>query len=136
VAPVGYKPLPDIGKKVHFQSIGLPQLFPNLDSSAIKGLSYNALCLLSNIRPYEELGQERTLKFLLENLYNVDFDTLTQSKPKERILNALITVLLERNGINQPLLQFLSKLSKPYLPSLLSIGLNKQNLITFLQQQW
>lgn len=136
VAPTGYKPLPDIGKKVHFQSIGLPQLFPNLDSSAIKGLSYNALCLLSNIRPYEELGQERTLKFLLENLYNVDFDTLTQSKPKERILNALITVLLEKNGINQPLLQFLSKLSKPYLPSLLSIGLNKQNLITFLQQQW
>src|SRR5436305_530501 len=69
VAPVGYKPLPDIRKNVHFQQIGLSQLFPNLDSTAIKGLSYNALCLLSNIRPYEELGQERTLKFLLENLY-------------------------------------------------------------------
>jgi hypothetical protein len=136
VAPVGYKPLPDIRKNVHFQQIGLSQLFPNLDSTAIKGLSYNALCLLSNIRPYEELGQERTLKFLLENLYNVDFDTLTQSKPRERVLNALITVLLEKNGINQALLQFLSRLSKSYLPSLLSTGLTKRNLIEFLQKQW
>lgn len=136
VAPVGYKPLPDIRKNVHFQQIGLSQLFPNLDSTAIKGLSYNALCLLSNIRPFEELGQERTLKFLLENLYNVDFDTLTQSKPRERVLNALITVLLEKNGINQPLLQYLSHLSRAYLPGLLSAGLTKQNLIEFLQKQW
>ncbi|RYE54544.1 MAG: BREX-3 system phosphatase PglZ [Sphingobacteriales bacterium] len=136
VAPVGYKPLPDIRKNVHFQQIGLSQLFPNLDSTAIKGLSYNALCLLSNIRPYEELGQDRTLKFLLENLYHVDFDTLTQSKPRERVLNALITVLLEKNGINEALLQFLSRLSKSYLPSLLSTGLTKQNLIGFLQKQW
>jgi hypothetical protein len=136
VAPASYRPLPDIEMQVHFQSIGLPQLFPNLDAKAIKGLSFNALCLLSNIKPYEVLSHDRTLKFLLENLYNVDFDTLTNTKAKERILNALITVLLEKNGVNQPLTHFLTTISKPYFPSLIAQGLTKTKLVKFLQEQW
>ncbi|MCW3102305.1 MAG: PglZ protein [Bacteroidetes bacterium] len=136
IAPADYTPLPDIGMLVHFQAIGLPQLFPNLDAKAIKGLSFNALCLLSNIKPYEELSHEKTLKFLLENLYNIDFDTLTNSKAKERILNALIIVLLEKNGINEPLTKFLTNISKPYFQALVSKGLNNANLIKFIQEQW
>lgn len=136
IAPASYYPLPDIEMNVHFQSIGLPHLFPNLDAKAIKGLSFNALYLLSNIKPYEELSHDKTLKFLLENLYNVDFDTLTSNKAKERILNALITVLLERNGINDPLIKFLTNISKPYFPTLTSKGLTKSNLIEFIQGQW
>ena len=136
IAPATYTPLPDIEMQVHFQAIGLPQLFPNLDAKAIKGLSFNALCLLSNIKPNEELSHDKTLKFLLENLYNVDFNTLTQSKAKERILNTLITVLLEKNGINEPLASFLTNISKPYFPTLVSQGLNKGNLIKFIQDQW
>jgi len=136
IAPAEYTPLPDIEMLVHFQAIGLPQLFPNLDAKAIKGLSFNALCLLSNIKPYEELSHDKTLKFLLENLYNVDFDTLTNSKVKERVLNALITVLLEKNGINEPLTKFLTNISKPYFPALVSKGLNNANLVKFIQEQW
>jgi hypothetical protein len=136
IAPIDYTPLPDIEMLVNFQTIGLPQLFPNFDAKAIKGLSFNALCLLSNIKPYEELSHDKTLKFLLENLYNVDFDTLTNSKAKERILNALITVLLEKNGINEPITKFLANLSKPYFPALVSKGLNNTNLVSFLQNQW
>jgi len=136
IAPADYKALPDIEISVHFQAIGLPQLFPNLDAKAIKGLSFNALCLLSNIKPYEELSHDKTLKFLLENLYNVDFDTLTNNKAKERVLNALITVLLEKNGINEPLTKFLTNISKPYFPSLVSKGLNNTNLVKFIQDQW
>jgi hypothetical protein len=136
IAPASYEPLPDIEMLIHFQVIGLPQLFPNLDAKAIKGLSFNGLCLLSNIKPYEELGHDKTLKFLLENLYNVDFNTLTNSKAKERILNALITVLLEKNGINEPLTKFLTSISKPYFPALVSNGLNNGNLIKFIQEQW
>lgn len=136
VAPSNYTPLPDIEMLVHFQSLGLSKLFPNLDAKAIKGLSFNALCLLSNIKPYEELSHDKTLKFLLENLYNVDFDTLTNSKAKERILNALITVLLEINGINEPLTKFLSNISKPYFPALVIKGLTKSNLINYIQEQW
>jgi hypothetical protein len=136
IAPSNYFPLPDIEMLVHFQAIGLPQLFPNLAANAIKGLSFNALCLLSNIKPYEELSHDKTLKFLLENLYNVDFDTLTNSKAKERVLNALITVLLEKNGINEPLTKFLTNISKPYFPALISDGLSNTNLIKFIQHQW
>lgn len=136
IAPANYFPLPDIEQSVHFQAIGLPNLLPNLDAKAIKGLSFNALCLLFNIKPYEELSYDKTLKFLLENLYNVDFDTLTKSKAKERILNALITVLLEKNGINDPLTKFLSNITKPYFPTIVSNGLNNVNLIIFIQNQW
>lgn len=136
IAQPDYNPLPDIESLVHFQAIGLPQLFPKLDAKAIRGLSFNALCLLSNIKPYEELGHEKTLKFLLENLYNVDFDTLTKSKAKERILNALITVLLERNDINESLTKFLTNITKPYFPDLISKGLNNRNLLTSIHEQW
>jgi hypothetical protein len=136
IAPATYKPLPDIEMLVHFQPIGLSQLFPNLDAKAINGLSFNALCLLSNIKPYEVLSHDRTLKFLLENLYNVDFDTLTNNKAKERILNALITVFLEKNGINEQLTKFLTNITKPYFPSLVAKGLNNTNLVKFIQEQW
>ncbi len=136
IAPSNYFPLPDIEMLVHFQALGLTKLFPNLDAKAIKGLSFNALCLLSNIKPYEELSHDKTLKFLLENLYNVDFDTLTNSKAKERILNALITVLLEKNGINEPLTKFHSTITKPYFPALVTKGLTKINLVNFIQEQW
>ena len=136
VAPAKYAPLPDIETQVNYQAVGLPQLFPNLDAKAIKGLSFNALCLLSNIKPYEVLSHEKTLKFLLENLYNVDFDTLTKTKAKERVLNALITVLLEKNGINEPVTKFLTAITKPYFPELTSKGLTNNNLVNFIQEQW
>jgi len=136
IAPATYRPLPDIEMLVHFQPIGLPQLFPNLDPKAIKGLSFNALCLLSNIKPYEDLSHDKTLKFLLENLYNVDFDTLTNHKAKERILNALITVFLEKNGINDSITEFLANITKPYFPVLVSKGLNNANLVRFIQEEW
>lgn len=136
IAPASFIPLPDIEMLVNFQAIGLSHLFPNLDAKAIQGLSFNALFLLSNIKPYEELSHEKTLKFLLENLYNIDFNTLTSNKAKERILNALIIVLLEKNGINEPLTKFLTNITKPYFPTLVNKGLTKSNLVTFIQEQW
>lgn len=136
IAPPAYKPLPDILEHVNFQDIGLNNLFPKLDAKAIKGLSFNALCLLSNIPLYEELSHEKTLKFLFENLYNIDFDTLTKHKARERILNALITVFLEKNEVNLPLTNFLSGISKPYFPELVKTGLTRSNLIHFIQEHW
>ena len=136
VAPSSYCPPPDIALEVHFQAIGLKDLFPHLDAKAIHGLNFNTLCLLSNIKPYEELGREKTLKFLLENIYNVDFDTLTSHKAKEKILNALITVFLEKNAINPALSSFLTKLAQSYFPDLIQKGLNKDSLIHYLHDQW
>ncbi len=131
-----YSPLPDIEMQVQFIAVGLPHLFPNLDAKAIKGLSFNALCLVSGIKHYDSLGYEKTLVFLLENLYNVDFGSLTHRKPKERILNALITVLLEKNGINEPIRGFLEKLATPYFTDLLSKSLSKPGLLSYIGEQW
>ncbi|SEN03981.1 PglZ domain-containing protein [Mucilaginibacter gossypiicola] len=136
VAPEGYVPLPDIETHVHFQSIGLFTIFPNLDAKAIKGLGFNALCLLANIKPYEELGHEKTLRFLLENLYSIDFNTLTSSKAKERVMNALINVFFEKDGINEPLTIFLTHLSKPYFPTLIAQDLTQSRLLNFIKEQW
>lgn len=136
VAPANYHPLPDMEMHAHFERIGLGHIFPNYDSKAIAGLSFNALALLSNIRSYEQLGYEKTLKFLLENLYNVDFDTLKTSKPRERIMNALINVIVEKNGINEALNKFLSNLAKPYFPELAIEYLSKDKLINYLAREW
>jgi len=136
IAPATYRPMPDIALHVHFKTISLSDLFPNLDSKAIKGLSFNALCLLSNIKHYENLGHDKTLKFLLENLYNVDFDTLTSNKAKERILNALITVFLEKNGVNESLSIFLTNIAKPYFPTLVEKELSSTSIIEFIVDQW
>jgi hypothetical protein len=136
VAPSQYNPLPDIELVCNFQKIGLADLFPNLDAKAIQGLSFNALSVLSNIRQYETLGHEKTIRFLLENLYSVDFDSLTNSKAKERVLNALISVFLEKNGINQPIRRFLTGYVKPYFPDLVSQDLSKESLIRFIQTEW
>ncbi len=131
-----YSPLPDIKMEVQFKAIGLPHLFPNLDAKAIKGLSFNALCLVSGIKHYDSLGYEKTLVFLLENLYTVDFNSLTHRKPKERILNALITVLLEKNGINEPIRGFLEKLARPYFPDAVFKSLTKSGLLSYIEEQW
>lgn len=131
-----YFPPPDIRELVHFVSVGLHDIFPCLDAKSLEGLSFNALCRLSNIKNYDELGQETTLKFLLENLYFIDFDSLTHIKPKEKILHALTTVFFEGDAINQPLHDFLVQLAKPYLPGLVQKGLNKDALLEYLQKQW
>jgi hypothetical protein len=136
VAPNTYKPLPDIETIANCQKPGLSDLFPNLDAKAIQGLSFNALSVLSNIRQYETLGHEKTIRFLLENLYNVDFDSLTNSKAKERVLNALISVLLEKNGINQPIRKFLTSYVRPYFPDLVKQDLSKEKLIVFIHDEW
>lgn len=129
-------PLPDILQICSYVNLGLKDLFPQLDTKAIKGLSFNALSLLSNIKHYEQLGYDKTIKFLLENLYNIDFDTLTKNKAKERILNALITVFLEKNGVNDSIIKYLTEISKPYFPSLIQQGLSKEKIIAFLQEEW
>ncbi|MDX1908012.1 MAG: BREX-3 system phosphatase PglZ [Bacteroidia bacterium] len=134
--PATYYPLPDIEMLVHFQAIGLAQLFPNYDPKAIKGLSNHTLRLLFNNKLHEDLSYEQTLIFVLEQVYGVDFDRLTSINAKERVLSALITVLFEKEDINEPLAQFMIRISRPYFPALTQQGLNKHDLVTFIQEQW
>lgn len=136
VAPGNYTPLPDIGVEVHFVEVGLRQLFPNLNDQVLKGLSFNALCLLGNIKSYEEMGKERTLRFLLENLYNLDLNALNGSRRKERLLDALITVLFNRDGVNVQILTYLTDLVRSSFPELANASLTRENLLEYLQGIW
>jgi len=135
-APANYQPLPDIGECVNFQILSLSGLFPNLDHKAIKGLSFNALSTLSGLKLYEELGHEKTLKFLLENLYNVDFGNLETNRTREKTLNTLISVYIEKDDLNPPLEKFLANLTRPFFPELVSQGLSRNTLLSFIEQQW
>ena len=136
VAPSGYKPIPDMAGDVLFHEPGLKELFPNLDGKVLRGLGFNALCTLSNIKPNEELGQLSTIIFLLENLYNIDFSSLRTGRSKEKILNSLIMVFSEHEGINKPVTDFLAEQAKPYFPDLVAEGLSKGSLCKFLQSCW
>lgn len=136
VVPVNYEPLPDMLVNSLFRNIGLKQLFPHLDGTALRGLDYQTLCLLSQIKLYEDLGYEKTLKFLLENLYNIDFETLHGSNQKERILNALIIVFFDNKKVNQPITHFLSGLANQWFPELVKNDLSKTELIRFLSEKW
>lgn len=136
VVPFRNSILPDILNEVNYVTISLHDLFPNLDAKALSGIGFNALCTLAGIKHYEELGYDSTLKFLLENLYNLDFETLSVNKSKERVLNALITVLIEQDGVNIPIVNYLSDLARPYFPILTNSGLSKQTLLSFLQESW
>lgn len=68
-APSAYSPLPDMLEYVHFQSIGLSNLFPHFNSRAIKGLSSYSLNLLSKEKMYENLSYETTVAFLTKHIY-------------------------------------------------------------------
>lgn len=136
VSPTGYMPLPDILQEVLFYELGLKELFPNLDRKALKGLDFNALCTLSNIKPNEELGYNSTIIFLLENLFNIDFTSFNTSRSKEKILNALITVFNGYGKIGQPVVVFLADQAKPYFPDLISNGLTTSSLNEFIQSVW
>lgn len=136
IAPRDYKPLPDIELLVHFISLTIKDLFPNLDAEVIKGLSFSNLSLLFNIKTYDELGREQTTKYVLENIYNLDFDTLTKVKAKERILNALIVVFLGKNNVNSAISKYLTELARPYFPSLCNSVIDKNKLSHYLINAW
>ena len=128
--------LPDVRNITKISHIGLKDIFPFLDTGALKGLSFPVLNILAGFKIYESLGYNETIKFILENIYNVDFDTLKSGRGKERILNALITVFLEKNGVNKAVTEFLSQQVKPFFPDLIESGLARNNLLAFVEARW
>lgn len=136
VAPAGYQPLSDIKQRMYVAEVGFANLFPNLAVPPLQGLGFNELCTLSNMQHYTSLGEAATLRFLLENLYGVDFDALHGNKKKESTLAILIAVLLDGKGTNQAITDYLAALAKPHFPGLIKEDLSTEKLLAFLQQEW
>lgn len=128
-----YKPLPDILQNVHLLTIGYRDLFQHFDDKALKGLSFNALSTIDAIKIYEDLGYDATVRFLLENLYHIDFDSFRRNKTKERFIAEVAEILIHRDGYNESILKFISEMSKSILPELMEKGLSKENVFSFLQ---
>lgn len=136
VAPAGYHPLPDIEVLANYQIVSLATLFPNLYAKSLIGLSFNALSSLSEMKLYETLGQEGTMKFLIEHLYAIDVESLTTGNSKERVIQALVSVLVENTDYNQPTLNFLERLARPHFTNLLAGQLSRDTLVDYLQKEW
>ena len=128
--------LPDILRDTKILNLSLHDFFPFFDNNALNGLSFSVLSTLSGLKIYTSLGYNETIKFVLENIYSVDFDTLKSVSGKERLLNALITVYLEKNGVNKPISDFFSQQTKPYFPELTTAGLSKKSILEFVTLKW
>lgn len=108
------------------------EIFRNFDENAIKGLSYNALSTIDAIKIYEELSYDDTVKFLLENLYGVDFHAWQYNKSKERCLAILISVYTNKEKTNKAINDFLESMGKPYFGQKVRDFINHKKLIDYI----
>ncbi len=129
-----YTARPDMSCDVVVTQISYKDIFPYFDSLALKGLSYNALCTLNELRPYEILGYTGTIRFLLENLYHIDLHALEASRTKERFLSVFIEVLFHDDIINTALKEFLYNESKIQLAGLGKDIISKEGLLLYIQE--
>lgn len=134
VADFPYTPHPDMCGEGLVTSIGYRDLFPYFDAAALKGLSYNALCTLNELKPYDTLGYDGTIRFLLENLYHIDLQALDASRTKERFLAALVDVVFHEDGMNAAIRDYLYAEGKVRLSPLGKDIISRDNLLSFLQE--
>lgn len=128
-----YTPHPDMRGEVLATSIGYRDLFPYFDAAALKGLSYNALCTLNELKPYETLGYDGTIRFLLENLYHVDLQALDASRTKERFLAALVDVVFHEDGMNAAVRDYLYSEGKVRLAPLGKDIISRESILSYMQ---
>lgn len=136
IASPDYILLPDIEKCVHFVKIGLKDLFPHLSLEIIKNLDFELLKQLSEIKQYEKLGDEDTLKFIFHNLFQVNFENLKSPANKESLLASLTVILSGELDINGAIQNFLASTTKKYFPELTKDNLSKTEVFAFLQSKW
>ncbi len=129
-----YVTRPDMNRDVLVAHISYKDIFPYFDSSALKGLSYNALCTLNELKPYEILGYTGTIRFLLENLYHVDLHALDASRTKERFLSVFIEVVFHDDAINTALKEFLYNEGKIQLSGLGKEIISKEGILLYIQE--
>lgn len=131
-----YNPLPDILQDSYLVIIGYKDIFPYFDPKALAGLSYNALSALDELRPYDILGYDATIRFQLENLYHIDLEALNKYKTRERMLATLIDVILQKDTISAPIKAYLKSIIKPIFSADADRLLSQEGLKEYLQDLW
>lgn len=110
------------------------EIFRNFDENAIAGLSYNALSTIDSIQIYEALSYDDTVKFLLENLYGIDFQAWQHNKSKESCLAILISVYMNPESPNKSINNFLESLGKPYFGNNVAKFKEKEKLLEYVKE--
>jgi hypothetical protein len=136
VTPPDYFPLPDIEECVHFARVGLKDLFPRLSSKVIKGLSFDSLEKLFQVKQYESLGDAKTFEAVFETVYQINLGTLKSNGSREFFLTSLIAILIENNDVNEAIIDLLASLSEKHFPETPKSVLSRNELIDFLQSKW
>lgn len=131
-----YQPLPDMLLHSYLVAIGYKDIFPYFDPKALTGLSYNALSALDELRPYDTLGYDATLRFLLENLYQIDIEALSKYKTKERVLATLVDVVFHKDAVSAPIAAYLKSIVKPLFSADTDRLLSQDGLKDYLQGLW
>ena len=131
-----YNPLPDMLQDSYLVIIGYKDIFPYFDPKALVGLSYNALSALDELRPYDTLGYDATIRFQLENLYHIDLDALNKYKTRERMFATLIDIILQKDTISAPIKGYLKSIIKPIFSADADRLLSHEGLKEYLQDIW
>ena len=129
-------PLPDILKDVHYSKVGLSRFFPNLDTDVLAGLSYTELETLLGKPNFESRSRSETVKFVLEHLYNIDFDSLVASNSLSHWLGTLLTLYNHKTSLNDALNSFYSKNIASINEDIAKRISSKPELMNYLQKEW
>ncbi len=128
-----WNPLPDIRSNAFVLELDPKRFFRNFDSKAIAGLSFNALNTIASRNIYKELSFDETIRFLLENLYNIDLQAWNANKSKERMLDMLISVFKHPDAPNMAIRNYLQELATPFFGSTKAKELcDKKSLLEYL----
>ena len=127
-----YSLVDDMKESAFIVELKPKEVFRNFDENAITGLSYNALSTIDSIRFYEELSYDDTVRFLLENLYGVDFQAWQHNKSKERCLAILISVYTNKEKPNKAINDFLESMGKPYFGKKVRDFIDHTKLIDYI----
>jgi len=131
-----YQPLPDILMDAYLVNIGYKDIFPYFDPKALVGLSYNALSALDELRPYDTLGYDATIRFQLENLYHIDLEALSKYKTRERMLATLVDIFFQKYPISAPVTAYLKLIVKPVFSADTDRLFSQEGLKEYLQVIW
>lgn len=126
----------DFERKYKIINIDLKDVFPNLDERALDWLNINEIQELfyiyqkSNLT-YKSLNYQETLRFVLKNLYELDF----APNRKEQIISFLIKYYFVNEALSGALQKYIEEYATGWKIDL-SFFLNKKSFYNWLNKEW
>src|SRR5699024_1673118 len=107
-----------------------------LDTGVLKELSYRELNEIHELPNFDTKSRSATIKFILERIYNIDFDSLIKSNAIEQWLAAILSLYDHNTTLNEALLSFFKKAFEQLDEEVSKLISTKSDLINFIQKEW